>query len=1010
VNNRRWFIKKLGAGAGIAAMPAGLFAGVKYDSEQPKNVRKNSYLMVDRRNEGSHPFNGKYSGRYLDHIAFPIGGIGAGMFCIEGTGAISHLSVNNRPEMYNEPYAFAAICVKGLKNGAKVLEAPVPERKLFGPPGSGNGSGERSYGLPRFGNGNFLPRFPFATLELEDSDIPLQVKVVGWSPFIPGDEDNSSLPGGVLEYQFKNNSAKKIEAVFSYNARNFLDENGRILEEKNGFRLVKGNSREKSGFSIYVDQDDASVDYCWFRGGWFDPQTILWKQIQNGELVSNPPVEGSAPGASIFVPLSFQPGEEKIVKVNFNWYLPHSKLAAGAFSGPAFREKPSRGTGPDQMEVTGFDGKQLVNTFDPRGDAQTGILESPPIKINRRYLKFLVGGGSNPETTAVQLIVNGEVIETATGQQTERLVEKTWDLNAVKGKEALIRIVDQDVNPWGHVLADQFVLTDNQNEDISKPSADAVLVADFENDNYNGWKKIQENETEKTDPFYLPWYAERFASLDDLIVYWKTHIEELKKKSELFRDAFFNTTLPPEVVEAVAANLTILKSPTVLRQFDGRLWGWEGCSDEVGCCHGSCTHVWNYAQAIPHLFPKLERTLRETEFEVNQNEAGHQVFRSNLPITKTIHNFHSAADGQLGGIMKIYRDWRISGDTSWMKALYPKVKQSMDYCIETWDPKHQGFLEEPHHNTYDIEFWGPDGMCSSFYIGALSAFIEMSKTLNEPFEKYEKLMVSGKKYLETELFDGEYFIQKIKWVGLVAPDPVKAQSFNTQYSAEAQEILKKEGPKYQYGKGCLSDGILGMWMASVCGLNEVLDNDKVTSHLVAVHKYNLKDTLIDHDNPQRPTYACGDDGGLLLCTWPKGGKLSLPFVYSNEVWTGIEYQVASHLMFKGEVKKGLDIVRECRLRYDGFIRNPFNEYECGHWYARAMASYGMLEGLTGVRYDAVDRTLFIDSKVGDFTSFISTETGFGNVGLKNGQPFINCQYGKIEIQKVLVSGIEKRLS
>jgi len=179
--------------------------------------------------------------------------------------------------------------------------------------------------------------------------------------------------------------------------------------------------------------------------------------------------------------------------------------------------------------------------------------------------------------------------------------------------------------------------------------------------------------------------------------------------------------------------------------------------------------------------------------------------------------------------------------------------------------------------------------------------------------------------------------------------------------------------------------------------------------LTSVHKYNLKDTLIDHDNPQRPTYACGEDGGLLLCTWPKGGKLSLPFVYSNEVWTGIEYQVASHLMFKGEVQKGLDIVRECRLRYDGFIRNPFDEYECGHWYARAMSSYGMLEGMTGVRYDAVDRTLYIDSKIGDFTSFISTQSGFGNVGLKEGQPFVKCHFGKIDIQKVLVSGIEHKL-
>ncbi|MEI6679393.1 MAG: GH116 family glycosyl hydrolase [Mariniphaga sp.] len=175
------------------------------------------------------------------------------------------------------------------------------------------------------------------------------------------------------------------------------------------------------------------------------------------------------------------------------------------------------------------------------------------------------------------------------------------------------------------------------------------------------------------------------------------------------------------------------------------------------------------------------------------------------------------------------------------------------------------------------------------------------------------------------------------------------------------------------------------------------------------NKYNLKHDLANHANPQRPTYALGNEGGLLLCSWPKGGKLSLPFVYSNEVWTGIEYQVASHLMLMGEVEKGLDIVRTARDRYDGQIRNPFDEYECGHWYARAMSSYGLLQGLTGVRYDAVDHILVIDSKIGDFKSFISTETGFGNVGLKDGKPFVKMVYGTLDIKKVMVSGIEKQL-
>ena len=219
---------------------------------------------------------------------------------------------------------------------------------------------------------------------------------------------------------------------------------------------------------------------------------------------------------------------------------------------------------------------------------------------------------------------------------------------------------------------------------------------------------------------YRPWYAKR---------YWGSRRHRSRGGRATPRCArrppalhcFHDQTLPPEVVEAVAANLTILKSPTVMRQADGRLWSWEGCGDSWGCCHGSCTHVWNYAQAVPHLFPSLERTLRETEFRVSQDARGHQTFRAALPIRPPVHDFHAAADGQLGGILKLYREWRISGDTAWLRSLWPSVKTSLDYCIEAWDPRHTGALEEPHHNTYDIEFWGPDGMCTSFYLGALRA-------------------------------------------------------------------------------------------------------------------------------------------------------------------------------------------------------------------------------------------------------------------------------------------------
>jgi hypothetical protein len=213
--------------------------------------------------------------------------------------------------------------------------------------------------------------------------------------------------------------------------------------------------------------------------------------------------------------------------------------------------------------------------------------------------------------------------------------------------------------------------------------------------------------------------------------------------------------------------------------------------------------------------------------------------------------------------------------------------------------------------------------------------------------------------------------------------------------------MEQEGPKYQYGNGCLADGVLGAWMALVCGVGHVLDPQKIASHLKSVHRYNLKRDLSAHANPQRPSYACGAEGGLLLCTWPKGGELSLPFVYSNEVWTGIEYPVASHLMLLGLVAEGVEIVRVCRDRYDGRVRNPFNEYECGHWYARAMSSYALLQGLSGARYDAVEKTLYLQPALpGDFRSFLATATGYGTVGVRKGKPFLEVKAGTIRVDRI----------
>jgi uncharacterized protein (DUF608 family) len=506
-------------------------------------------------------------------------------------------------------------------------------------------------------------------------------------------------------------------------------------------------------------------------------------------------------------------------------------------------------------------------------------------------------------------------------------------------------------------------------------------------------------------PPWRPFYAAHWKDAREVALYVEQNYESLRVRTLKFKQALFASTLPAHALDAVSANLGILKSPTVLREENGNMWGWEGCFPDSGCCHGSCTHVWNYAQAFPHLFPQLERTLRDLELVRSMDDRGHVTFRGAIPDGPVDHRFHAASDGQLGGILKLYRDWHISGDTEWLKRLYPLAKRSIDYGISTWDPDHKGALFEPHHNTYDIEFWGAEPMCTSIYIGALSAMAQMARGVGESAdaERYSDLAHKSAAYMDQHLFNGEYYEQKVQYEGLRDTSFVQKVAGVDEKSSEMQQLLQREGPKYQYGSGCLSDSVIGIWMARMYGVDVPLEPTHVRSNLQAIFKHNFKTDLSQHANAQRPGYAMGNEPGLLLCSWPRGGKPTLPFVYSDEVWTGIEYQVASHLIHEGLVAEGLSIVKAARSRYDGRTRNPWNEYECGNWYARAMSSYALLGALSGFRYSAVDRTLWFSPKlkVQPFQCFFSTASGFGTIALHESTVTVRMVEGELPIEHLV---------
>lgn len=796
--------------------------------------------------EGCAPL--AYAGSTAERVAFPLGGLGAGMVCLSGTGALTAVSVRNAPALLNEPFVFAAVrWSTPTGQGARVLEGPTPGWKVTFPwpdsTGTGRGQQGKTFGLPRFPRADFEARFPFATLTLEPGEGPLACRVVGWSPFVPGDADASSLPVAGLEYEIENRSSEPAEIILSFHARNFM----RVAGAKapagvaaSGPQVTlwqsAGDERpeDEGAFTIACDAPEAVASARWFRGGWWDPVTDLWRGVGEGRIPPAGAHDEGAPsdGGSLYVPFVLAPGESRRISVRLSWFVPKTSLR--------------RGGGP----------------FDPEG---------------RR-----------------------------------------------DGSET-----------------------------------------------------------------HVPWYAGRFASGEALAAFWADNYDRLRLQSEAFATCLTDQVLPPEVFEAVCANLTILKSPTVERQADGRIFMWEGCADNEGSFEGSCTHVFNYAQSMAHLFPALERTLRETEFFVNQDDTGHQNFRAQLPIRPNPRRARPAADGQLGGIVKAYRDWRISGDDPWLMRLWPRVAASLDYAIRTWDPGEEGWLTEPHHNTYDIEFWGPDGMAGTIYLAALRAATEMAEAVGAPADRYRALSEKATARLERDLFNGEYIIQQVRW---------DERALEGRMSTETRASIERDGPKYQYAGGCLSDGIVGEWMARASGLATGLDAGKVASHLRAVHRYNFRPSLRDHANPQRPAYALGEEAALLLCSWPDGAAPHFPFVYSDEAWTGVEYQVAAHLILCGEVEAGLEIVRAARSRYDGRVRNPFSEFEWGHWYGRAMSSWSLLQAMTGQDYDARRRRLTLAPAVpGDVSALLATETGYGLVGVRDGEPFVDVRSGRIAV-------------
>lgn len=498
------------------------------------------------------------------------------------------------------------------------------------------------------------------------------------------------------------------------------------------------------------------------------------------------------------------------------------------------------------------------------------------------------------------------------------------------------------------------------------------------------WKNSPEDKNE--DFSWRNYYATQFASSLATAQYAMEHYTDLYEKTRLFSDAIWNSSLPEAVKDAISANLSIIKTPTALRLTDGTFWGWEGCNETSGSCPGSCQHVYNYAYVLPYLFPRLERSMRDLTLNYALKDSGETSFRIKLPPEKSIGTGTRCAcvDGQMGEVIKCYREWKFSGDDAWLATRAQKIFSMLEFAWSPenphkWDFDCDGVLEGRQHHTLDLEFFGPSSWLQGYYLLALDCGAQMARHLGDTARaaRYTALYERGKAWTNEHLFNGKYFHQAIDLTDKSLLDRFDAAQL--YWNDEAKQI------KYQLGYGCLCEQMVADWHAALIGTAPVFDADKKHTALQNLYRNNYKTSMRQINNMWR-IFATGDESATVLCTFPDAASTPAhPLLYCEETFGGFEYALAGLLLANGFIAEGEQMVTTLRARYNGANRNPFNEMECGSHYARNMASFALLPLYSGFTFDMVKKHVGFAPLMGTGSFLFSVADSWGMAELTQAQ-------------------------
>ncbi|MHC4461021.1 MAG: GH116 family glycosyl-hydrolase [Planctomycetota bacterium] len=927
----------------------------------------------------------------FEYIGMPVGGIATGQIFLGGDGKLWYWDIFNNKSRehvrgvrtYADPYKRSNLRNRACNNVEQGFAIQIS---------SAGKTQMRTLDSDGFSDIKFSGQYPIATVTYSDDDSPVSVKLEAFSPFVPLDVESSTYPATVLNYTIVNNSKVPVT--------------GKIT-------------------------------------GWLENAVCLDTRSQTFGRLRNQIVryrEMTLLFCDVMKHITPVPAQKDIIYEDFEGRtLDKWAIEGEAFSGvpkPNYHHQP----------LQNHQGKGLADSFFNNGtkasaqdsDSPKGKMTSQPFTIQRSMIKFLIGGGKHGGQTCLNLVIDGRVVRTATGKNSERLNWEIFDVSKYIGKKAKIEVVDAHSGGWGHIMVDQIVFTDkkvvgsddidfNKKKDygsmalvlVDEGGEDTFASADtnlpdevFAHQRYSSGRSFDDEKLigsvgtkfvlrpgeETTVSYVLAWYfpnlylrefrgrnlgrsyGERFSSASDVVEEIGSNYERLARQTRLWRNTWYDSTLPYWFLDRTFLNSSILATNTCYLFRNGRFYGYEG----VYCCAGTCTHVWAYVQAMGRLFPELERRLRERvdynpEIAFN-SESGKIGYRGEL-------NRGDAVDGHSGVILRTYREHQMSENDAFLRRNYNAVTKAMNYLIKTYDADEDGILTGGQHNTLDARWYGKITWLSLYYGAALRAAGEMADEMGDrEYSRYVRTLAErGRKYIEEKLFNGEYFIHET--------DPAHPKSpgvFN----------------------GCEYSQLLGQSWAYQVGLGEILDREKVTTALNSLWKYNFSTDV----GPFREVfkngrwYAMPGEGGLIACTWPHGGKEALTHGsrhfagYLNECQNGYEYGATSLMMWHGMVYRALAHTRTLHDRYHASKRNPWNEIECGDHYARSMASYGLFTAVSGFEnhgpkgYIAFSPRLMPENFKAAFTSAAGWGTFIQKIKGHTQTEILELKYGHLRLQ------------